>query len=277
MSNDAAVVALLRRARYEILPTPSIEDVVRASVPTEIPITITASPTRSLEVTVSLAERLAATGYIVIPHLAARMIRGRAELAEIVARLEAVGITGIFVPGGDATPGADNYDSAYALLCDLATMPHPFTQIGVAGYPESHPSIVDDVLVQAMWDKRQHATHIVSNMTFDADLVNTWLRRVRRRGVTQPVLIGLPGPVERTKLLSMATTIGVGESMRFLTKQKGVFARIAAPGYSPEKFLRRLAHPASDPAMRLDGLHIFTFNQVAETHAWRQDLLDRFA
>ena len=100
----------------------------------------------------ALAERLAATGYIVIPHLAARMIRGRAELAEIVARLEAVGITGIFVPGGDATPGADNYDSAYALLCDLATMPHPFTQIGVAGYPESHPSIVDDVLVQAMWD-----------------------------------------------------------------------------------------------------------------------------
>jgi methylenetetrahydrofolate reductase (NADPH) len=29
--------------------------------------------------------------------------------------------------------------------------------------------------------------------------------------------------------------------------------------------------------MRVEGLHVYTFNQVAETEAWRQDWLKRLA
>ena len=32
--------------------------------------------------------------------------------------------------------------------------------------------IHDDLTVQSMWDKRRHATHIVSNLTFDAGVLN---------------------------------------------------------------------------------------------------------
>ena len=95
---------------------------------------------------------------------------------------------------------------------------------------------------------------------------------MRKRGITLPVLIGLPGPVERAKLLSMATKIGVGQSVRFLKSHATAFARIAAPGgYNPEKFLRQSAElPRRDPELNVAGLHLFTFNQVAETEAWRQ-------
>ncbi len=146
-------------------------------------------------------------------------------------------MTSVFVPGGDADPPAGDYAAALDLLRDLHELEHPFTHVGITGYPESHPTIDDDVTVQSMWDKRLYATHIVSNMTFDAEHLGTWCERIRRRGVTLPVLVGVPGPVERTKLLGMATKIGVGESLRFLRKQKSVFARIASPGFSTDRFV----------------------------------------
>ena len=54
-----------------------------------------------LERTLATAERLAAAGYTVVPHLAARMVSGRAELEELASRLHAAGITTVFVPGGE--------------------------------------------------------------------------------------------------------------------------------------------------------------------------------
>ncbi len=75
---------LLTSTRYELLPTPSIEAKVLASVPTSVTLTVTASPSLGLERTVETAERLTAAGYRVVPHLAARMVTGRAELEELV-------------------------------------------------------------------------------------------------------------------------------------------------------------------------------------------------
>ncbi len=268
---------LLNHARYEVLPTPSVEAKVVDVVPLTVPITVTASPARGLDQTFATAERLTAQGYAVVPHLAARMVTGRSELSEIVARLQEAGITSVFVPGGDAEPAGD-YPDALALLEDLTALGRPFAHVGVAGYPESHPTIHDDLTVQSMWDKRRHATHVVSNLTFDADLVKDWLHRLRLRGIMLPLLLGLPGPVDRAKLLGMATKIGVGESTRFLAKQKGLMTRLVAPGgFTGESFLTRCAPTLGDPEALVAGLHVYTFNQVAETEAWRQDWLRRLA
>jgi methylenetetrahydrofolate reductase (NADPH) len=266
---------LLTHARYEVLPTATAEEKVLASVPLDVGVTVTASGAKGLEATLSLAERLSAHGYVTVPHLAARMISGRPELVEIRTRLAEAGITRVFVPGGDVDPVGD-YPDAFSLLEDLATLAEPFTQIGIAGYPESHPKITDDLTVQSMWDKRRHATHVVSNLTFDAGAINSWVSRMRGRGVTMPLLLGMPGPIDRTKLLSMATKIGVGESTRFLAKHKSTFARLAAPGgFTGQRFLEECATVASRPESLIEGLHIFTFNQIAETEDWRQELLAR--
>jgi methylenetetrahydrofolate reductase (NADPH) len=272
---QAAMVRLLENARYEVLPTATIEDKILAHLPVDRPVTVTASPGKGLEPTLDLTERLTGHGYVAVPHLAARMVRDRNELSEICDRLTGKGITRIFVPGGDADPpGA--YPDALSLLEDLAALGNPFSHVGITGYPESHPSITDDLTIQSMWDKRRHATHIVSNMTFDPDLVTTWVKRMRARGVTQPVLLGMPGPVDRAKLVSMAGKIGVGESTKFLVKQKGTFARLLAPGgFTGEKFLQKCAASLGAPELGLEGLHVFTFNQVAETESWRSEMLER--
>jgi len=273
-----SLLRLLQAPRYEVMPASATEDSVLSWVPHELTITVTASPTRGLEPTIALTERLAGHGYQVVPHLSARLVRDRAHLAEVAERLTAAGVTDVFVPAGDADRPAGQYDSALALLDELAELGRPFARLGITGYPESHPRIADDITIQAMWDKRQHASYIVSNICFDPGSLERWIIRIRARGVTLPLMIGLAGPVERGRLLTMAARAGVGQSARFLASHARWLVRLGLPGgYSPARFLRESAPALADPASGVAGLHLFTFNQVRQTEQWRQELLGRLS
>lgn len=267
---------LLARVRYEVLPAKATEEKVLAHVPRDVVVSVTASPAKGLEPTLGLTERLAAHGYRVVPHVPARLLRDDAHLKDVAERLRAAGVDDLFVPAGDADPPAGPYDGALPVLRGLTELGRPFAELGITGYPESHPLIHDDITIQSMWDKRTYATYIVSNLCFDPRLLGDWLARIRRRAITLPVYVGVAGPVQRAKLLSMATKIGVGESARFLTRHASWFLRFAAPGgYAPDRLLTRGAQVLTGPSAAVAGLHLFTFNQIAETERWRRTLLDR--
>jgi len=267
---------LVTAARLEVIPTAAVEDTVLEAVPRHVTVTVTASPSKGLDATLDLTERLALQGYRVVPHVSARMVVDEVHLAEVVARLVTAGVDDVFVPAGDADPPAGRFESALGVLHELTRLGQPFAHVGITGYPESHPSISDDVAVQAMWDKSAHATYIVSNLCFDPRTFRAWVARIRGRGVTLPVLVGIAGPVERTKLLTVATRIGVGDSARFLTKHLSWAVRLTAPGgYSPDRLLRQMSGVLTSPGSGVGGLHVFTFNQVAESEQWRQGLIDR--
>jgi methylenetetrahydrofolate reductase (NADPH) len=267
---------LLRSPRFEVLPTKSTEQAVQEWVPAGMTVTVTASPVKGLEPTIDLTERLAARGYRMVPHLAARSVTDDAHLADIVARLKARGVDDVFVPGGDATHPAGRFDSALPLLERLAEMGRPFSQVGITGYPESHPKIHDDITIQAMWDKRKYATYIVSNVCFDAAALGRWIQRIRARGVTLPLYVGLAGPAERTRLLRMAAVAGASESARFITRHPSWILRFWVPGgYSPDRMLDRAAAVLTAPDAGVVGLHLFTFNQLQQAERWRRAALER--
>ena len=254
---------LLSRPRYEVFPARGTEQAVLDWVPAGMTVTVTASPVKGLDATVDLTERLVARGYRVVPHLAARSVTGQAHLDGIVARLTACEVDDVFVPGGDAPHPAGPFDGALPLLERLAEMGNPFSRIGITGYPESHPKIHDDVTIQAMWDKRRYASYIVSNLCFDAAGLGRWIQRIRVRGVTLPLYVGLAGPAERTRLLRMAAVAGASESARFITRHPGWVLRFWVPGgYSPDRFLDRAAAVITPPDAGVAGLHLFTFNQL---------------
>ncbi|SBT94394.1 methylenetetrahydrofolate reductase (NADPH) [Streptomyces sp. DI166] len=268
--------ALLHSVRYEVLPAKATEEKVLAHVPRDVVVTVTASPVKGLEPTLALTTRLAGHGYRVVPHVPARLLRDDAHLKEVAGRLREAGVDDVFLPAGDADPPAGDFHGALPVLRRLGELGSPFARVGVTGYPESHPIIDDDITVQAMWDKREHATYIVSNLCFDPRVLGEWLVRIRRRQVELPVHVGVAGPVQRAKLLAMATKIGVGESTRFLTRHPSWFLRFAAPGgYAPERLLTRARDALTAPSSGVAGLHLFTFNQIAETERWRRALLDR--
>jgi methylenetetrahydrofolate reductase (NADPH) len=276
----AGVTELLRgflsRPRFEVIPAKGTERAVAEWIPAGMTVTVTASPVKGLEPTIELAEKLAGRGYQVVPHLAARSVASDAHLLQIVERLRARGIDDVFVPGGDASHPAGPFDSALPLLERLAQMGNPFARIGITGYPESHPKIHDDLTIQAMWDKRKYATYIVSNVCFDAAGLARWIQRIRARGVTLPLYVGLAGPAERTRLLRMAAVAGASESARFITRHPGWILRFWVPGgYRPDRLLDRAAPVITAPDAGVAGLHLFTFNQLQQTEQWRRAALER--
>jgi methylenetetrahydrofolate reductase (NADH) len=159
-------------------------------------------------------------------------------------------------------------------LAAMADVGHQFEQVGIAGYPESHPFIDDDVTIQAMWDKRRFATYIVSQICFRPKSVAGWVRRVRRRGVDLPVHVGVPGPVDAATLLRISSRIGIGESARFARRHTSWLPHLLrAGGYRPDLLVEGLAGSIADPMDRVAGFHFYTFNEVARTERWRQQTL----
>jgi methylenetetrahydrofolate reductase (NADPH) len=245
-------------------------------VPRELTITITSSPSRGIEATLGLASRLADHGYTVVPHLAARLIAGRSELAKLLAQIEALGIDEVFVVAGDIDEPAGPFDGAASLLQAMAEAGHGLRDVGITGYPESHAFISDDTTIQAMFDKVPFATYIVSQITFDAAVIATWIRRVRDRGVELPIYVGLPGPVDPMRLLRLSTRIGLGESARFLRRHGSWLGRLTLPrGYDPGALLARLAPDLAFAENRVVGVHLFTFNELDRTERWRREELAR--
>ena len=258
------------------MPLDGIEREVIGHVPSQLTVTVTSSPSRGIDATLSLCERLAAHGYRVVPHLAARLVVDRAHLRELLARLDELGLREVFVVAGDIGQPAGAFEGAAPLLAAMAEAGHGLEEIGITGYPESHAFISDETTIQAMYEKEPLATYIVSQICFSPDVIGTWIRRVRDRGVELPIHIGLPGPVAAGKLLRVSGRIGLGESARFLRRHGSWAGRLLLPrAYRPERLLERLSSHLGRPDNRIAGLHVFTFNEIERTERWRREALAR--
>jgi methylenetetrahydrofolate reductase (NADPH) len=276
--DDAARGALARALEdpiFEVLPLKNLADQV-PDLPAGALVSITASPAKGIEATVSWAARLASDGYRAIPHFSARMIRDRAHLEGLLAMCREAGLARLFVVGGDADePG--EYLDALSLLRAMDEIGHPFEAIGITGYPQGHPFISDEKLRAALHDKAPWAHHATTQMDFDTKAIARWVRATRAEGFTPPIVIGVPGVADPQKLVNIAARIGVKDAKRFLLKNVRFVAGLAKSGgfYKPTRFVEELAPLLADPAAKVEGFHLYTFNAVGATEAWRQEMLER--
>jgi len=258
----------------EVFPTSSIESKLDVLEPQSY-VAVTCSPTKGVDVTLDMAERLAERGFRVVPHIAAKMVRDDAHLREILKRLDDLPIVSIFVPGGDAGKPIGKFESALDLLRAIAEFDHKFTEIGVAAHPEGHPSIGNDVLTEQLLKKQEFSNYLVTQMCFDAEVLGTWFREIRDLGITLPAWIGLPGVSDRSTLVTTSLRIGVGDSLRYLKNRGRIAAQLLkSSSYKPDELLFGLAPYLADPSYNIAGHHIYCFNQVERTEKWRHEFLD---
>lgn len=280
MSENATVLAsMMRRAYLEIIPTRTIVERL-AHLERHSYVAITCSPANGVEPTLDMVDELRALPderrLYLIPHVAARVVRDKGHLREILARLDEAGVESVFVPGGDAEQPAGDYDCALDLLRDIAEIGHRFDYVGVAAHPEGHPLVGDAELLRLLKEKQKVANYLVTQMCFDPELLVRWLRSIRREGVTLPAWLGLPGVADFPKLIALSMRIGVGQSIRVLKKQKGLVRRmIAARPYQPDALLSGLQPHLDDPVLDIPGFHLFSFNDVERTERWRVETLEK--
>jgi methylenetetrahydrofolate reductase (NADPH) len=259
----------------EVFPVEGIEEQL-LRLPDGAHLGITCSPKKGLEVTLQLVDKLQGHHFHLVPHIAARQVRDKFHLQDIIQRLAGQGVTSMFVPGGDIKEPLGDFDSSLSLLRQMAEIGHNFQHVGVAAYPEGHPGIDDQTLFTALLAKQEFANYLVTQMCFDAGKVVVWLRQMRERGIELPAWIGLPGVMDRMKLFKTSLRIGVGESARFARKQTRLAGKLLRSSqFRPDELVHNLVSGIEDPALAIDGFYLFSFNQVQSTVDWRETLLQQ--
>jgi methylenetetrahydrofolate reductase (NADPH) len=269
LEGTKALAKLLENPVLEIFPMPGIERRI-AALPENARVAVTCSPTGGMEQTLRLTELMAKQGFRVVPHISARTVIDHAHLERTITRLASLDLKEAFVIGGDGKKPAGPFASALELLSAIFDLGHGFDRIGIAGYPEGHPAIHDEALLRALADKQAMAQYMVTQMCFDPETIITWIRRMRRCDIRLPVHVGLPGALKIQKLLRFSLRVGVGDSIRFLKKHAGILGHLVSSGtYAPDALVADLPPQAADPAMGIEALHFYTFNELQSTEEWR--------
>ena len=271
-----ARLAAIEASIFEVIPLRSLDAAIE-SLPPASTVSVTASPAKGLAATQEIAERLIAGGHRAVPHISARLVRDHTHTRALAAWLRLVGLDEIFLVGGDVTePG--RYHDALSFLGDLLETDHGLRRVGVTAYPDGHPLIEKTVLAEALHGKQTMLAeaglecYCSTQMCFDAPRIINWLTAERQAGMALPVHLGIAGVVDRARLLSIGVRLGVGQSLRYLRKNRRAVTRLmTAPHYDPNDLLVPLSPKLVDLDIR--ALHIFTFNQVAATVAWREQNL----
>ena len=268
--------ALTEALTFEVVPLKSLATAVDA-LPAGAQVSVTCSPNKGIPETQRLTEELKAAGFDTIPHIAARMVRDGAHTAELADWCRQINLDKVFLVGGDAEePG--EYAGAVEFLDAFLATDHGLSTIGVTAYPDGHAFLSSEKLHWALHEKQRMLAeagvdgYCSTQMCFDPDAIAKWLRTERELGLTMPVHLGISGVVDKKKLLTMGARLGIGDSLKYLRKNVGAVVKMMTSlNYDPNDLLLPLSSDLLD--FGVEGLHVFTFNQVEATDAWRRSVL----
>jgi len=280
---SAAVRALLSPFSVEITPRETAKlPPLSGLLDPGTAVYLTFLPNVPWEQTLDAVRWVAHDGMRPVPHIAARGVPDRATLGRMLGELAAEGIEEVLLIAGGMAPVGEFHETVQIL--DSGCLEEAgIRRVGVAGHPEGHPDVADDLLTWALAAKNRIARergldmHLVTQFTFAAEPVVAWERRLRAMGNTLPIHVGLPGVTSPAKLIKFGLSCGVGPSLSVLRKQTGGVLKLATTAaYKPEDTLLDLAAAiAADPRNLLSSAHFFPFGALAATAEWALDLRSR--
>ena len=225
---------------------------------------------------VSVAKRLRQAGLNPVPHIAARRLANAEAAREFLALLrDEAQVTRALLVAGDSRVPVGPFDSSFALLETGLLEAHGIRSIGIAGYPEGHPRVAESAIEAARDRKLAYAARsgldvfIVSQFCFDPGAIVGWIERLRARGVTVPLRVGVAGIANIRTLLNYARRCGIGSSIRALGAEPISLPRLLTQ-QGPERVVGRIA--AAPAGASVAGLHFFPFGGFAQTARWLQSV-----
>ena len=239
---------------------------------------ITYLPDENSNNVVNTAKKLKEEGYEVIPHLPARTIVNVNELEKYLGDLANVsGCTKILIIGGGGNQ-AGNISSTMDVLQSDFLSKFNFKFVGVAGHPEGSPDISNDNLDLAIKEKNNFSKnvdfqmYIATQFFFEAKSLVDWEKHLNSLGNSLPIHAGIPGPASIKTLINYARSCGIGNSLRFISKQAFNLTKLATLS-TPDKLIYDLANYINtNQSTKLENIHFYAFGGMKKTADWLNQL-----
>ena len=220
-------------------------------------------PGETVESVIDALKRIRAQGKIPVPHIAARNLESDKSLRSVLMTCAELDVHRVLLIGGGATQITGPYAQVMDLLETGLLAEYGITHIDIAGHPEGNPDDPDpeqSLVAKLNWADR-HGMHsrILTQWSFDATAVNSWIDRLRALGFKQPVHVGIPGLATLKALLRYATVCGVKTSTQVLKRQGLSLGRLLLIN-KPDQLINDLRG--------YDQLHLFPFGGLARTTEW---------
>ena len=239
---------------------------------------ITYLPDENSDNVVNTAKKLKEEGYEVIPHLPARTIANENELEKYVGELaNKSGCSKILIIGGGGNQAGNIASTMDVLKSDLLSK-FNYKFVGVAGHPEGSPDISNQNLDLAIKEKNNFAKnvdfkmYIATQFFFEAQSLIEWENHLTTLGNKLPIHAGIPGPASIKTLINYARSCGIGNSLRFITKQAFNLTKLATLS-TPDKLIHDLAnHLHTNQSSKLENIHFYAFGGMKKTADWLNQL-----
>ena len=244
-------------------------------IPAGTKINVTFLGNEDLEMRVAASKAVKDLGFVPVPHISARRLKSQDQLEEFLGRLQEVGATEhVFSVGGDPAVPEGPYPDSLSVIRTGILQKYGVKEVSIAGYPEGHPDIKDDVLWRHLEDKSAALKEqgldavILTQFSFDTDPVMGWIKDVRSRGIDTEIRIGTPGPAGIKRLLGFARRFGIGANAMIVKKYGFSLTNLMGTA-GPDRFVSDLsALLGKDEASGPVKLHFYTFGGLRATSEW---------
>ncbi len=277
-----AIVDFAQNASTEISThdEPALPDLAAALLPGTA-VYVAHTPKAKLSDVVATAIKLQQLGFRASPHIVARRVESQKSLQTALQQISAAGIEQALLVAGDLEKPAGPYMSTLDIIDSGLLQNSSLKRIGVAGHPEGHKQVADDVLLAALRHKQAFAArtgltlHIATQFTFDADAIIAWDERLTKEGITLPAHPGIAGPTPLPKLSKYAMACGVGASLGSVMKNMTAMTKLARLATTPDEMLTGLVRGgAARGSSRIVQPHFYAFGGVAATARWIRAVID---
>ena len=227
---------------------------------------------------INTSKKLHDEGFDVIPHLPARTLKNHLDLEKFIGSLsEIAGCKKILVIGGGGKQVGNISSSLDVLKTELLSK-YNFDKVGLAGHPEGNPDISESELEKAIIEKNAFAKnsdfvlYLATQFFFEASSFKNWEKKLDSLNNQLEIHAGIPGPATLKTLVSYAASCGIGNSIRFLSKQAMNITKLATTR-TPDKLIADLAdYKEINPNTKLSKLHFYAFGGIKKTSDWLHDI-----
>ncbi|WP_334382974.1 MULTISPECIES: hypothetical protein [unclassified Bradyrhizobium] len=237
-------------------------------------VTITFLPGDNYRHNIETAVALRRAGYNPVPHIAAREMASRDAFNDFLARARGeADVSRILLIAGDLAAARGPFKSTRDVAASGLLEAHAIASVSVAGHPEGHPyfdlpEALDGLKGWRDWGRRTGTrVDVVTQFCFESTPILEWIGALDRAGIDLPVIVGLAGPATPATLTKFALRCGIGNSMRALRAQIGLFGRLLTDT-GPDDVVRRLRAAPAAATAPIAGFHLFPFGGLRKAGDW---------